>query len=141
MTIIPVPPTRRKPDFTLTMINIVFLLLLFFLTTGSLTNRNEAQSEVPFTENLPLERLPRPLLQMARDGGLYLDGRKLERGDLVPSVRAVLAKMDPADAHLNILAERDMQASAFLDIADLLRAAGIELRIVTVRQQQGAAAP
>ncbi len=50
MPIIPAPPPRRKPDFTLTMINIVFLLLLFFLTTGSLTNRNEAQADIPFTK-------------------------------------------------------------------------------------------
>jgi len=138
MTIIPVPPSRRKPDFTLTMINIVFLLLLFFLTTGSLTNRNEAQTEVPFTENLPLERLPRPLLQMARDGGLYLDGRKLTRETLVPSVRTALAT---TDGHLNILAERDMPAAAFLEVADVLREAGIGLRIVTVRQPPGTKSP
>lgn len=134
MSIIPLPPQRRKPDFTLTMINIVFLLLLFFLTTGSLTNRNEAQADIPFTKDLPLERLPRPLLLITADGELFLDGQQLSRETLIGAARTAIANTGDAAAALNLLAQRDMPASDLLDIAEMLRTDGIAVQIVTLHE-------
>lgn len=135
MTIIPAPKQRRQHDFTLTMINIVFLLLLFFLTTGSLTNRNEAQSAVPVTRDLPLKRLPRPLLLLQLDGSLFLDGRAVARGDLVAAAKAAVAASGRADTPLNVLAQPDMPSAPFLAATETLRSAGIPVRIVTVRRR------
>lgn len=142
MTIIPAPKQRRQHDFTLTMINIVFLLLLFFITTGSLTNRNEAQSTVPVTRDLPLERLPRPLLLLQLDGSLFLDGRAVGEGDLVAAAKAAVDATGQAETPLNVLAQPDMPALPFLAVTERLRSAGIPVRIVTVRQRatSGAAA-
>lgn len=135
MTIIPAPVQRRHHDFTLTMINIVFLLLLFFLTTGSLANRNEAQSAAPETSSLPLERLPRPLLLLQPDGSLFLDGSLISGARLPEAAKAALEAGGGAGvAALNILAQRDMPASSLLDVTDLLRASGVSVRIVTIRQ-------
>src|SRR5690606_36275072 len=61
MSLLPPPRRRRKPDFSLTTVNIVFLLLLFYLATGSLIKKSELETDIPVTEELPLERLPRPL--------------------------------------------------------------------------------
>ena len=134
MSIIPAPPRRRKPDFTLTMINIVFLLLLFFLTTGSLTNRNEAQADIPVTKDLPLERLPRPLLLITAEGDLFLDGRSLARDTLVPAARTAIEETGDAQAALNLLAQHDMPAGDLLDIAEMLRSDGIAVQIVTLHE-------
>jgi biopolymer transport protein ExbD len=130
--IIPVPAPRRRHDFTLTMINIVFLLLLFFLTTGSLTNREEAQSTVPVTRTLPLERLPRPLLLMEADGALLLDGRRIARDELVEAAQKAIAATRRAGTPLSLLAQRDMPAAPFLNVAETLRANGVPLQIVTL---------
>ncbi|MEQ1951986.1 biopolymer transporter ExbD [Mesorhizobium yinganensis] len=125
------------------MINIVFLLLLFFLTTGSLINPEEKQSTIPFTRNLPLERLPRPLLLMESDGSLFLDGRAISRDALVEAARAAIEATGRTDTPLNLLAQRDMAAAGFLNVAETLRAAGIGLQVVTLREPagSGAAAP
>ena len=56
MTLIPKPPRRARPDFSLTTVNIVFLLLLFYLATGTLVTRNELEADIPITKDLPLER-------------------------------------------------------------------------------------
>ncbi len=115
---IPCPPQRRKPDFTLTMINIVFLLLLFFLTTGSLTNRNEAQADIPFTKDLPLERLPRPLLLITADGEPVPRRQALTRATLIGAMPRRHWRIPVTlDAALNLLAQREMAARDFLDIA------------------------
>ncbi|MBS3650131.1 biopolymer transporter ExbD [Pseudaminobacter sp. 19-2017] len=134
MSIIPVPPDHRRNDFTLTMINIVFLLLLFFLTTGSLTNRQEAQSTVPVTRNLPLERLPRPLLLIEEDGSLFLDGAAVYRDEVGPAAKRALQTIGRDDAVLSLLAQRDMPARPLLNLVEQLRAEGLPLQLVTLRQ-------
>ena len=138
MTIIPVRPQRRKPDFTLTMINIVFLLLLFFLTTGSLTNRNEAQADIPLTKDLPLEKLPRPLLLITADGQFFLDGQKLSKDMLAAASKSALAATGNPASALNLLAQREMAASDFLDVAEMLRSSGVAVQIVTLHEAQAA---
>jgi biopolymer transport protein ExbD len=134
MSILPAAKPRRRQDFTLTMINIVFLLLLFFLTTGSLTNSDEAQTTVPSTETLPMEKLPRPLLLIGKDGRLSLDGTPVAADGMGPTIKARLDSQGIAPA-LNVLADRAMPATHFLDMVDRLRAVGIEVRIVTTRSR------
>ncbi len=116
------------------MINIVFLLLLFFLTTGSLTNREEAQSTVPVTRDLPLEKLPRPLLLLETDGSLLLDGKPVARDAVVEAARSAIAASGRTDTALNLLAQRDMPAAPFFNLAEALRGAGLPLQIVTLHR-------
>ncbi|MBX3570561.1 MAG: biopolymer transporter ExbD [Rhizobiaceae bacterium] len=134
MTILPPPAQRRRHDFTLTMINIVFLLLLFFLTTGSLTNRDEAQSGVPVTSDLPLERLPRPLLLLQTDGTLALDGHRVTIETAGAAARQALAAIGKPDAALNLLADPSIPASTLLTLAERLRSDGLPIQLVTVRR-------
>ena len=111
MTIIPAPPQRRKPDFTLTMINIVFLLLLFFLTTGSLTNRNEAQADIPFTTDLPLESMYRA----ARAARIYDGPDEVHK---VTVARQVLKRYRPSEPSIEHVPTR--RAAALEKFADSL---------------------
>ena len=143
MKIISDPAPRRRQDFTLTMINIVFLLLLFFLTTGSLSNRDETQATVPETHTLPMERLPRPLLLLENDGRMLLDGQPVSRQELVAAAKKATAATGRADTPLSILAQREMSAATFLNIAETLRANRVPLQIVTVHTapEAGPAAP
>jgi biopolymer transport protein ExbD len=130
---IPSRPQRQRHDFSLAVINIVFLLLLFYLATGSLIKQNELQADLPFTRDLPLERLPRPLLLVAADRSLFLDGVPLSTGQLPEAARAAAA----SSGFLNVLAERSMPGRDFLDLVARIDAAGVPVRIVTVRDGTG----
>ena len=128
----PPPQPRWRGDFILPMINIVFLLLLFFLTAGSLANRNEAQSAIPITATLPLERLPRPLLLVQSDGSLELDGRPATRDEVVRSLRN--GATGESALSVSVLADPDMPATTLLTLVDALRADGVGIRLVTLRR-------
>jgi biopolymer transport protein ExbD len=138
VNIIPQPAERRRHDFTLTMINVVFLLLLFFLTTGSLTNREEAQANVPVTRNLPLERLPRPLLLIQADGSLLLDGQPVASKSSVEAAQRAIEASGRNDTILSLLAPPDMPAAPLLSLAERLRASNIAVQIVTIRETPSA---
>jgi len=138
VSIIPVQPRRPTPDFTLNIINIVFLLLLFYLVTGSLAKQVEMEADVPVTADPPLERLPRPLLMATASGNLYIDGQPVALADVSEAARKAFAGRQEA-GFLNILADRSMPAGTFLDILARAGTSGAPLRIVTMRKRLEAA--
>lgn len=133
MSLLSKPKPRRKPDFSLMMANIVFLLLLFYLATGSLIKKNELETDIPVTEDLPLERLPRPLL-LVTERGLSLDGVAVSPGEAAANAKRALADQHGA-GFLNVLAERHLPAAKFLDIMADIQAAGVPVRVVTLHQR------
>jgi biopolymer transport protein ExbD len=137
MSYLPSRPRRPRHDFSLTVINIVFLLLLFYLATGSLIKRNEVETDVPVTLDLPLERLPRPLLLIAADHSLSLDGAPLTMDELPAMAREAVS----AGGFLNVLADRSMAGRDFLEVLARVDTAGVPVRIVTMRETIAGAGP
>ncbi|WP_274627911.1 ExbD/TolR family protein [Arvimicrobium flavum] len=130
MSYIPARPRKTRPDFSLTVINIVFLLLLFYLATGSLIKQNELEADIPFTRDLPLEKLPRPLLLATADGQIYLDGAPLSLEEVPGAVKAI-----PEGMFVNVLAERTMMADALMAVLARAQASGRPVRLVTLRDR------
>ncbi|KQT57503.1 MULTISPECIES: ExbD/TolR family protein [unclassified Aureimonas] len=133
------PPTM---DFAVPAINIVFLLLLFFITSGSQVNRPELSVAPPTAELLPGDRLPRPLLTVMPEGALFLDGEAIEEADLLSTIAARRLADPSAFATLNIMADRTFSARDLLTLMDRLRGdTGMALKIVTRREIASRAAP
>lgn len=131
---IPRPPTRRRHDFSLATINIVFLLLMFFMIAGSIVQKVEVTVDIPLATKLPLENLPRPLLVVSYNNALFLDGVPVAAANLAQAAAASLVNKS---GYVNILAERDLPARPLLDALDLLSRAGLPVRIVTLREDGG----
>lgn len=123
------PPPRRKtdPDFSLAIVNIVLLLILFFLATGALVNTPSKGVNISETLDLPLDQLPRPVLVVEPDGGLVLDDQPVDEPGLV----AALA----GERVLYVLIDRDAPA---LDLLDVLATQGLErldIKLVTAHKE------
>ena len=130
---IPIPKARRKPDFSLATINIVFLLLLFFLSVGTIIDPQELGVEAPETNELPLDRLPRPLLLIKQDGQLSLDGETLTDGTFVEVATNASERKDGTKNAINILAAAALPGRDLVEVIGRLSAAGLKVRLVTVR--------
>lgn len=138
MTRLALQRPRRKPDFSAVMVSIVFLLLLFYLAAGSLIKQSELETDLPVTEDLPLERLPRPLLLVGSEG-LLLDGRAIAQDRLVAEVRDAVETA--SGRPVNLLSDRAMPAAPLVMAISALRSAGLPVRILTVRRNAGATDP
>ncbi|MBC7155899.1 MAG: hypothetical protein H5U20_00115, partial [Rhodobacteraceae bacterium] len=79
---------------------------------------------------LPLERLPRPLLRVTATGEWVLDGTPLDRA----GVLAVLAETRPA--RLSLLVARDTPADVLLATVAALAPAEVPLALVTLRRRE-----
>lgn len=122
--ILPEPEIRPKPDTSLFIVNIVLLLILFFLATGRLMNAPPSSVDLAETSELPVESLPKPLLVVGEQG-LELDG--------VPVPTEGLAQALEGATRLHVLIARDRPASDLVTLLSRPEFADLELRLVTVR--------
>lgn len=107
-------------------VNIVLLLVLFFLIAGSMVQTGEDEVTLAETHELPLDRLPRPLLAVDAAGGWALDGVPVAPDDLAATLAA-----DPP-ATLYVLADRDLPADQLLSLVQRPELAAVALQLVTL---------
>ena len=134
------PRRRERLEFALPTINIIFLLMLYFLVAGTIVQKDELGVAPPETSRVATDRLPRPLLSINDAGAMTLDGVLVTVAELPAAAQA--ATGPNAQAHqLNILAPAGMPASAFLGVLSGLAAANVAVRVVTIERTEDATNP
>jgi biopolymer transport protein ExbD len=124
------PPKKEavQPDVSLAIVNIVLLLILFFLATGALTNSSlPAMVQVSETSDLPIAQLPSPVLTVLPAGGLLLDGEVI----LIESLEQMLAD----DTIVHILIDRDAPATELLEVLSQNGMERLDIRLVTIHRR------
>lgn len=125
--ILPQKTRHMQTDTSLAIVNIVLLMLFFFLATGSLMNSPGYGVDLAETMDLPIDQLPRPVLVVGPGGTLTLD-----EVPVAPDLLAT-AVQDLDIVHLLIAGDAPAQ-----DLLDLLARPGLEhldIRLVTLRRQ------
>jgi hypothetical protein len=133
MKALPAPKKRIEGDVGLAIVNIVFLLIFFFLTSGQLISGAAGDVDLARTTELPLDRLPQPIL-VVNAAGWELDGVPV----LPERLGIAMRDIDPA-LPLHILINRDSPAAALLAVVGRPELATRELRLVTLRDSQAGA--
>jgi biopolymer transport protein ExbD len=116
-------------DVAFAIVNIVFLLIFFFLITGQFLNRNATGIDLSETSELPLDQLPSPILVVGTDGTWELDGIPV-----APEFLSVALAELPRPLKLHILIGRDAPADSLLRIVTRPDLAAVDFRLVTLRQ-------
>ena len=81
---------------------------------------------MPLTSQLSLDALPQPLLEVATDGSMLLDGVSVPTGEL--------AKATIDAPVLYVLADRDSNAISLLETLEAENLIAVELRLVTIHR-------
>ncbi len=121
------PADRMQMDVSLAIVNIVLLLVFFFVATGQLLNAPSFGMELAETEDLPLDRLPTPILIVGADGEWSLDGEPL-----APDLLGVAVSRLAEPAILHLLIDRDQPASTLLSLLARPELDPVEVRLVTL---------
>lgn len=117
-------------DVSLAIVNIVLLLIFFFLATGRLLNPAGANLELSETSELPLDQLPEPILVVNKDGSWALNG-----ADIVPeNLDLALADM-PQPVVLYLLINRTAPANTLLAVINRSELQDTEVRLVTLHRR------
>lgn len=119
------PPPRRKGEPTIALINIVFLMLIFFMIAGALAPPLDSRIALIDAETLEGRSPPDAAVVLA-------DGSLLYRGDSV-SAGVVVARAGDAGG-VRLVPDRDLPASRLMGIAsDLMAAGATEIWLITER--------
>ncbi|MCY4179912.1 MAG: biopolymer transporter ExbD [Litoreibacter sp.] len=119
---------RRKPEQTIALINIVFLMLIFFMVAGTLSPPIDPELKLVDTRDLE---------GRAPDYALILDesGQLQYRGAPVAGTEAYLADLlDLTTAR--IMPDRAAPAARLLEVARALRSAGVERVLIVTEKAQ-----
>jgi len=123
------PKTAKEP--TIALINIVFLMLVFFMVAGTLAA--PLSSDLKLIETADLDgREPPNALVLHQDGRMSYAGR-----DMASAADYLAERTDNQEGVVRLVPDRNLDAGKLLQISDDLRRAGAKsVMIVTERALQ-----
>jgi biopolymer transport protein ExbD len=124
MFVIEAPTRRRRPDLT-PMIDVVFLLLVFFMLSSQFSRDVSIPLLTGGGAGAAWEG-PLRLVDVGEGGAVKLNGSTLPSGDLAPQLRMLMA----GDEDPVALRGRGASTQDLVDVMDHLRAAGVTRLVV-----------
>jgi biopolymer transport protein ExbD len=123
------PPRRRSADREaglLPLINIVFLLLAFYLIAGHLSPSAPFAVTPPEQDGVALETSADTVIHIARDGSVAIDGERVDADALSRSIAAMDRQGAQGVATIRLVADARTDAAQVVAILGRLRDEGVE---------------
>lgn len=109
---------KTKSEPTIALINIVFLMLIFFLVAGTLAQPLDTRLELVNTKDLSSRPPPNALV-------VHQDGTLTYRGEAVAHAAEYAAGLDEGTlARVLVVPDRNLSADRLVDVSQTLRQAG-----------------
>ena len=133
-------PVRRSSEWVLQLINIVFLMLLYFLVNGTIAAPGAGHVEPPHAVLVAAGNPPgENAAYVDRNGNVLYRGESASLPHLAVRMRSQAASLDLAEGTLPpliMVADRRLAAGRLIAMVDELRRLGIEdISLVTVRDE------
>jgi len=133
----PRPNGTRRPrnddDAVMPLINIVFLLLIFFMIAGKLASPDPFEISPPSSSSGVNDEASALILLVGPDGELALDGEVLTEAELEKALAGRLR--DKPEAVLRLKADGGSKATEIIRVMEIVRDAGAgELNLLTLPQ-------
>ena len=120
----------------LPMINVVFLLLIFFMIAGALERADLFPIQPPQSEAARDADQEGGILLLSRDGRLAFDGQAVEREALAEVVES-FRRAWPEDAVLKVKADASSEALEVVSLLEDLRDAGAGRVVLLATEASG----
>jgi biopolymer transport protein ExbD len=125
------PLPRRQRESTIALINVVFLMLIFFLIAGTLAPPMDRGIDLISTATAE-NAAPPDALFVTREGELRANGETVEAESYMAALKA--EGMGEEALQVKVAADRELPATRLIEIVGTLRAAGAaRVSIVTER--------
>lgn len=122
---------RNDDDRILPLINVVFLLLIFFMIAGRLTSADPFEIAPPTSASGEDPAAGEALVLVAADGRLALDGAPVSEAELADRLRGAEGRQ------IRLKADANAEAVRVVAVMEVLQEAGIEkLDLLTVPAAQ-----
>lgn len=122
---------RRRPSINITsLIDVLFLLLTFFLVTTSFIEQSALKVELPSMEHSDrVQQEKRFVLDVAPGGQMRYDGQDVSRESLGVRLKAAAQEIN-AGGGLVLRADQAVSHGEVISILDLIRGSGIRRFVI-----------
>ncbi|WP_439514705.1 ExbD/TolR family protein [Oceanibaculum nanhaiense] len=121
---------RNSDEGIIPLINVVFLLLIFFMLAGKLSQIDPFEVTPPDSASESLPDGSTLTVLVGADGRIAFDGKPME----LEALPAALAEHAKDGAVLRLKADQQAEADRVIEVMESLRAAGIEkLSLLTTK--------
>lgn len=114
---------QEEPDTVLPLINVVFLLLIFFIMTGALHAVDYFNVNPPESSSEAQASLDDTVILVGADGRVAIDNKEVDEVDLQLSVSDKLAA--GGDGVFRIKADGRVDAARVVEVMELIEAVGV----------------
>ncbi len=126
---------EEEADTVLPLINIVFLLLIFFIMTGALHAVDYFNVDPPSSSSEIQASLDEMVILVGGDGRVAVENKEMDEVDLQLSVSDKLAAN--ADAVFRLKADGRVDAARVVELMELLEAVGVRRVMLLTLEPDG----
>ena len=126
---------EEEPDSILPLINVVFLLLIFFIMTGALHAVDYFNVNPPSSSSEFQASLDDTIILVGGDGRVAIDNKEVDEVDLQLSVSDKLAAN--AGAIFRIKADGRVDAARVVEVMELIEAVGVRRVMLLTLEPDG----
>ena len=121
--LLPKHGSRTADDSLIPLINIVFLLLIFFMVAGQISQQQDPSISPPSSASRLTLEPAKVELSMNATGALTLDGQAVDSETLAQRITSLAA--EEADIRVSLRADRDATAADLDEVFTELRELGV----------------
>jgi biopolymer transport protein ExbD len=106
------------------LVDVLFLLLIFFMVTSAFVEQPNIKLELPATSHTEVSRVERMVLTISRDGQLFLKKKPVDKQNLEKELRRLL--LDTGEDVLVLKADKMVPYGDVVDVMDAAKGAGFK---------------
>ncbi|MFC1897997.1 ExbD/TolR family protein [Candidatus Cloacimonadota bacterium] len=124
---------KRKLSINITsLIDVVLLLLIFFMLTTSFVEQPGMKLDLPETESSKGERTGELEISVLEDGSIFINGNAITIEELEAQINEIAQTLD--DKSLILKADKTVQHGTVVKIMDIARSVGLQKIIIASEQ-------
>ena len=134
-------PRRKATINIISLVDVVFLLLIFFTVTATFMDQPALKIDLPEAGAEPPDiEDPEPMtVYLTKEGELYFGDKPVRLDDLPELIREGLTKRNTK--HLSIKADREVIHGKVIEVMDLARRNGVELVTIATQKRPAETSP
>ncbi len=129
------PKKKRRVLINITsLIDVMFLLLIFFMVTSTFLDQPGMKLELPSAESAEVARVEKLVLYISSDEAVVFNDQSVALDDLEETMRAALSEIEDRTLVLN--ADKTVQHGTVIRVMDIAKKLGLERLVIGIKMKE-----
>ena len=129
------PKKKRRVMINVTsLIDVMFLLLIFFMVTSTFLDQPGMKLELPSAESAEVARVEKLVLYISSDNEVVFNGMPVALDDLEETMLAALSDIEDRTLVLN--ADKSVQHGTVIRVMDIAKKIGLEKLVIGIKMKE-----